>query len=141
MASQRKGVSPLVAVVALIGITLIISGILTSYATRFTSTKLSQLQECSDAGVIIQGARYESGTEELFLYVKNRGNMDLAFDVIFTKDDSVITQDPGTYDTAAGQLNTFTVTNVTSNLKEVTIQSQECPGVQDTMQKYWITGM
>ena len=141
MASKRRGVSPIVAIIALIGITLIVSGIITSYATRFTTGRLSQLQECTDANVIIQGARYESSSGNLILYVKNRGNIDLTLDVLLTNDIGEITQDPDNHTTTAGHLGTFTISGVSSNLKEVTVQSQECPGVQDTMHKYWITGM
>jgi FlaG/FlaF family flagellin (archaellin) len=144
MANQRKGVSPLVAVVALIGITLIISGILTSYATRFTSTKLSQLQECSDASVIIQGARLDSGV--LYLYVKNRGNIDLDFDVLITKNNGEIWQPTtGNYNTSAGQLTTFTIndegTNDVDDTREATIQAKECTNVQDFIASNFITGM
>jgi len=144
MAEQKKGVSPLVAVVALIGITLIISGILTSYATRFTSTRLSQLQECTDAGVIIQGARLQGGT--LYLYVKNRGNINLDFDVLITKDNGEIWQPSGNFNTSAGQLTTFTIvdqgtTHLVADTREATIQAKQCSNVQDFISSSFITGL
>ena len=141
---RLKGISPLVAVVALIGITLIISGILTSYATRFTTNQLSQLQECTDASVIIQGARYENGT--LYLYVKNRGSVDLSFDVLMTKNNGEIWQaqaTTGNFSVSAGQLSTFTVNDVGLNdvddTKEATIQARECRNVQDFISSSFIT--
>jgi len=136
-----KGISPLVAVVALIGITLIISGIITSFATRYTRTTVSELQQCSSAGVIIQGARYESGSQTLYLYVKNRGTTDLSFDVLLKKTNGEISQATGNFNVSAGKLATFTLNNVGTDLEEVTIQSKECKGVQDLIQKRWITGM
>ncbi len=138
---KMKGISPLVAVVALIGVTLIISGIIVNFATRWTTGTISELQKCSEAGVIIQGARYDSGTQNLFLYVKNRGSMDLSFDVTLKKNDGSVSEAPGTYNTTAGQLSTFTISGVGTDLSEVVIQSRECQGVQDFIQKRWITGM
>ncbi|MHA2065613.1 MAG: archaellin/type IV pilin N-terminal domain-containing protein [Candidatus Thorarchaeota archaeon] len=143
MVNERKGISPLVAVVALIGITLIISGILTSYATRFTTERLYQLQECTDASVIIQGARYQSGT--LSLYVKNRGDINLDFDVLITKNSGEIWQAGGPFNTTAGQLTTFSVVDQSghsvSDTREATIQAKECSNVQDFIAKNFITGL
>ncbi len=138
---KRKAISPLVAVVALIGITLIISGMLVNYATRLTTGTLTQIKQCSDAGVIIQGARYDSSTGNLFLYVKNRGTVDLSFNVYIKKTNGEIIQVPDIYNTTAGQLSTFTITNPGVDIDEVTVQSIECMGVQDFISRRFITGM
>ena len=116
----------------------VISGILTSYATRFTSTQLSQLQECTDASVIIQGARYSGYTLEL--YVKNRGNINLTFDALITKLDGVVTQPGGPYPTEAGRLTTFQITT-DDQIKEATIQAKECSNVQDFISRNFISGL
>ena len=137
----RKAISPLVAVVAIIGITLVISGVLTSYATRFTTGRLTQIQDCTGVSVTIQGARYDRSSEDLFLYVKNRGGIELTFDVTLIKEDGSMNQSSGAFTAQPGQLSTLQISGVKTDLSEVSIQSAECPGILDIMQKQWITGM
>jgi flagellin-like protein len=134
-----KGVSPLVAVITLIAFTLIIAGFLANWATQFTQRQTQQIQYCLGAEAIIQGATYDTGT--LNLYVNNRGDVDLNFDILLTYDDGSVEKPSGTFAVDAGELATFAVSSVPSNLTEATIQSQECRSAQDFVGRSWINGL
>ena len=137
---SKKGVSPLIAVIVLIAFTLIVAGMLATWASRFARETLPTT-ECFNIDVIIQGATYDTPTSTLNLYVKNRGTMDLNFDTLFKYQNGTITQAGQTYTVNGGQLRTFTFTGISNTLEEATIQSQECANVQDLIQRQWITGL
>lgn len=137
---SKKGVSPLIAVIVLIAFTLIVAGMLATWASRFARETLPTT-ECFNIDVIIQGATYDNPTSTLNLYVKNRGTMDLTFDTLFKYQNGTITQAGQTYTVNGGQLRTFTFTGISNTLEEATIQSQECANVQDLIQRQWITGL
>lgn len=137
---SKKGVSPLIAVIVLIAFTLIVAGMLATWASRFARETLPTT-ECFNIDVIIQGATYDTPTSTLNLYVKNRGTMDLNFDTLFKYQNGTITQASQTYTVNGGQLRTFTFTGISNTLEEATIQSQECANVQDLIQRQWITGL
>lgn len=137
---RKKGVSPLIAVIVLIAFTLIVAGMLATWASRFARDTLPTT-ECFNIDVIIQGATYESSTSTLNLYVKNRGTMELTFDTLLKYQNGTITQAGQEYTVDGGQLRTFTFSGVSNTLEEATIQSQECTNVQDLIQRQWITGL
>jgi flagellin-like protein len=137
---NKKGVSPLIAVIVLIAFTLIVAGMLATWASRFARETLPTT-ECFNIDVIIQGATYDDPTNTLNLYVKNRGTIQLTFDTLLKYQNGTIIQAPDSYAVDANQLRTFTFTGISNTLDEVTIQSQECTNVQDLIQRQWITGL
>ena len=137
---NRKGVSPLIAVIVLIAFTLIVAGMLATWASRFARETLPTT-ECFNIDVIIQGATYDSPTSTLNLYVKNRGTIQLTFDTLIKYQNGTITQAGQSYTVDANQLRTFTFTGISNTVDEVTIQSQECTNVQDLIRRQWITGI
>ena len=137
--NHRKGVSPLVAVITLIAFTLIIAGFLANWATTFTTRQTQAIQECLGAEAIIQGATYSSGT--LNLYVNNRGDLDLTFDVLLTFENGTVSKDSGGYEIDAADLGTISISNVASSLTEASIESRECRSAQDFVGKSWINGL
>ncbi len=143
MAGKRnlKGVSPLVAVITLIAVTLIIAGFLANWATQLTESQIRDAQRCLGAEAIIQGATYDSGTDELRVYVNNRGDVDLTFDVLLTFDDGSVTKPSNEWSAEAGELITITISDVSDTLTEVSVESQECRGAQDFVGKSWINGL
>lgn len=136
----RKGVSPLIAVIVLIAFTLIVAGMLATWASRFARETLPTT-DCFNIDVIIQGATYDPGTSTLNLYVKNRGTIALTFDTLLKYQNGTITQAGQTYTADANQLRTFTFTGISNTLEEATIQSQECTSVQDFIKRQFITGL
>ena len=137
---NRKGVSPLIAVIVLIAFTLIVAGMLATWASRFARETLPTT-ECFNIDVIIQGATYDSPTSTLNLYVRNRGTIELTFDTLIKYQNGTITQTGQTYTVDANQLRTFTFTGIPNTVDEVTIQSQECTSVQDFIKRQYITGI
>jgi flagellin-like protein len=138
---KRKGVSPLVAVITLIAFTLIIAGFLANWATQFTQRQTQQIELCLGAEAIIQGATYDADNDVLNLYVNNRGDVDLTFDVILTYDDGSVTKSDSSYSIDSGDLGTITMNNVPGNLTEASIESQECRSAQDFVGRSWINGL
>jgi flagellin-like protein len=138
---KRKGISPLVAVIMLIALTLIISGILATWVTQLAQSQRNALEYCLSSSVLIQGAKYNAGTQTLSLYVDNRGKVDLNFTIILKYSDGTITKDSTLVPVEAGKLGTITQTGVVNTLSEATIQSDECPGAQDFVQRRSIKGL
>jgi flagellin-like protein len=141
MKRKRKGVSPLIAVIVLIAFTLIVAGMLATWASRFARQTLPQT-DCFSVDVLIQGATYEPSTSTLNLYVKYRkGTAPLTFDTIFKYQNGTIYQSGQTYTLDPGQLTTFTFTGIPNTLDEATIQSRECTTAQDFIERQFITGL
>jgi flagellin-like protein len=139
---NRKGISPLVGVVMLIAVTLIVSGILATWVTQLAESQRGILQYCIDADVILQGARYDDTTQTLYLYVDNRGTVDLSFTRFMEfSDDTAPVKNSTIVKVPAGELVTITEGNVPDTLSEVTIQSEECKGIQDLLQRRGIKGL
>ncbi len=137
-----KGLSPLVAVIVLIGITLIVAGIVATYTQQLTQRQFSTVAECSQGKVIIQGATYNDATDTLNLFVYNYGRINLTFNTLLTKLDGSVTKVTTTNFAPAGEITTFTIGSVANDLREATIQSAECQGaIQDLIPSTFIKGM
>lgn len=139
----RKGISPLIAVIMLIAFTMIIAGILATWTTNFAQRQRVQIEFCSDAGAYIQGGTYNPaspGTLNLIIY--NNGKVPLSFVGILKYKNGTVERYPTTLDNVtATSIKTFTMTGVSSDLEQATIQSKECAGVQDLLYYYNIRGM
>ncbi|RLJ09775.1 MAG: hypothetical protein DRP15_02485 [Candidatus Aenigmatarchaeota archaeon] len=138
---MKKGVSPLIAVIMLIAFTMIVAGILATWTTNYARQQYATFQACSEAKAYIQGGSYDPSTQTLNVVVYNNGKVDLNFIVLLTYKDGTVTKYPTEFNVSAGDVRTFTLTGVSSNLQEVTIQSKECPGAQDLLQYTYIKGL
>ena len=137
-----KGVSPLVAVIVLIGITLIVAGIVATYTQQLAQRQFSTVAECSQAKVIIQGATYDETLQQLKLIVYNYGRIDLNFNTLVTFLDGSVIKAPDTTLVGSGEIVTITLDSITSNIREATIQSEECQGtIQDLIPSTFIKGV
>jgi len=136
---MKKGVSPLIAVIMLIAVTMIVAGIVVTFAEQFASRQRTNIELCSEAKAVIQGGSYNAGT--LNLIVQNYGKVDLTFSVFFTYQNDSVAKAPSDITLTAQNINTFSFTGIYDNLQEVTIQSAECPGVQDLLQYFYIKGL
>jgi flagellin-like protein len=138
----KKGISPLIAVIMLIAFTMIIAGILATWTTNFANRQRVQIEFCSEAGAYIQGGTYDSATETLSLVVFNNGKVPLNFIGIITyKNGTVVRHPTDLTDVAAGNIKTFAMSGVSSDVEQATIQSKECQGVQDLLYYYNIRGL
>jgi flagellin-like protein len=136
----RKGISPLIAVIMLIAFTMIIAGILATWTTNFAQNQRAKIELCSEAGAYIQGGTYDTGTLNLIIY--NNGKVPLSFVGILKYKNGTVVRYPTTLDDVnATSIRTFTMSGVSSDLEQATIQSKECAGVQDLLYYYNIRGM
>jgi len=138
---RMKGISPLIAVIMLIAFTMIIAGILATWTTNFATRQRVQIEFCSEASAYIQGGTYDSGTQALNLIIFNNGKVPLSFIGILTYKNGTIIKHADTVNVTAGNIQTFTMSGVSSDLEQATIQSKECVGVQDLLYYYNIRGM
>lgn len=75
---MRKGISPLVAAVLLIAVTMTIAGILSYWASSYVKVRLEEKQnetimiECSGADFDIYSVMYDSSTQNLTLILHNK---------------------------------------------------------------------
>ena len=138
---NRKGISPLVAVIMLIALTLIVSGMLATWVQQLAESQRRSLDYCLDASILIQGARYDSGAQRLFLYVDNRGKVDLNFTTLYTYSDGSVTKNDTKVGIAAGELGIIQEDNIQNTLLEATVIADECGGAQDFIQRRGIKGL
>jgi len=71
-----KGISPLVATVLLIAVTMTIAGALAYWASSLVSTTLP-LGECASASIAIQSKNYMPDTQILVMFLRNSGPSEL----------------------------------------------------------------
>lgn len=150
-----KAVSPIIAVLLLIGITLAIGGLVASFVTTIVNNQQAQsltAQQCSDAKVILQNGIYDAASDNLTIIVYNYGGVNLAFrpTVQYSNPSlhSQLVQTFPTFSIAAGAIQTVPLANVQSDIDHVTIQSVacnppclRCPGAQDILLSTNIRGL
>jgi flagellin-like protein len=159
---ERKGLSPLIAVIMLIAFTLIVGAVVASWATHFAQ-QLFEKDRCIDARVRLMGATYDSEADSLNLRIYNLGRVDLRFRAMLLYPGTQHIYDK-TADVRAGQPVVFTMTspycwancttdspvyaNITDDLQQVLIESDECSppcyqcyGARDLLLDIDITGL
>ncbi len=135
-----KGVSPIIAVIVLIMFTLVIAGILASWATQFAQSQRRQFETCIDAKVLIRGATYNSTTKQLTLVIYNWGKTDLTLATLIDYQNGTASKYPDKVTVTEGDIRNV-VMGLPSNIDSVTVQAEECPGVQDFIRKANINGL
>ena len=132
---MQKGLSPLVATVLLIAVTMTTAGIIAYWASSFTraglpsKNKTSSLESCTGADFSIYYQTYNSTTKNLVLVLQNTGQADLSLtNVSFLYPDGTLDSKVLNSVLPQGSLKSFTITNVTSGYKSYTIFTN-CPNV------------
>lgn len=137
-----KGISPLVAVIMLIAFTMVVAGILASWASQFALTQRAQIQTCSGAYIFLQHGVYYNSTNILDLIVWNNGDVPLSgFTVLVTHTNDSASSHAQTINISSGAIETISVENLGSDIKQVVVRSDECRGAQDMLLKYNIKGL
>ena len=139
--TRLKGISPLVAVILLIAFTLVVAGILAGWATQFARQQQRGIEYCLDAQVFIYSGNYNNGILNLVVY--NQGEVDLTFKTLLSYKNGSIVMYNVTKGVSAGTIETLALSdpNNFSNLSEVTIQAEKCPGAQDFLEARNINGL
>jgi len=131
-----KGISPIVAAVLLIAITMTLAGALALWATKLVGEKLPSPEtevECKLANLDFLSCKYNSTTKNVTFTLTNRRNVELrnltAF--VYYTNGSVSTgvELNGTLKTGTEAIKTFSLTGVSSDFSSIIIKTH-CPDVE-----------
>lgn len=140
MYMMRKGISPLIATIMLIAFTMVVAGIIAGWATQFVTQSRSELQFCSKAQMLIQRAYYANGTLTLALF--NTGDVPLnGFAVRITYNNETITSEKFEDLNISYQDIKTAVVFTDDTLKQIAVQSLQCRGAQDMINRYDVQGI
>lgn len=138
---KRKGISPIIAAVLLVAVSLSVVAIFSGWApnlvrdiTEETSNSTLQTLNCDQASVDVRSAFYNSSSSELTVTVRNTDNTGLNDLIVaaFDSNDQVIEQKPGV-NLSSGELDSTTLSGVSETPSYVQAFSKECGNVQDRL--------
>lgn len=134
---SRKGISPLVASVLLIAITMSIAGMLAYWASTYVSTALpgknQTSQECNFMDFIIEDCKYDSSAGSLRIIVKNIRTVTingLNLQIFYpngTISPPIVLKDKISPGELKGFLLDQSQTNISSDFSKISLTSIECP--------------
>lgn len=135
---MKKAVSPLVAAVLLIAVTMTIAALLSYWASGFIKQRTSEWEErspggeCTFANFKIYSCLY-SGTDSSFrVILENLRDVELKNITAFViYDNGTVGSQSGFSSLPGGQIQTYTFSGVNSNYQELTIKTH-CPDVRQT---------
>jgi flagellin-like protein len=130
-----KGLSPIIAAVILIAITMTIAGILSFWATGFMKSKLSEVENttqdtgCLAAEFVVYSSTYNNRTKILYIIVDNRRAVDLVLEnlYIFYPDNKLDTK-PINMELKSNEVKQLNITNVAEGFTNAKIKSS-CPDI------------
>jgi flagellin-like protein len=132
-----RGISPLVASVLLIGVTMTIAGALAFWASSFVTGKIETtknttqfFEKCAAANFGIYSYFYNSATKSLTLLLENRANVQLAITGInfIYPNGTVDFKNISLTLSVGGALSSYTVTDVEPGYQKFRVLS-ECPNM------------
>ncbi len=139
MKTKLKAISPLIAVIMLIAFTMVVAGILAAWAVRFSTTQKEELQFCSRAQLLIQNGYIQSNT--LYLAVYNTGRVPLSgFTMIAKYENGTVVNSNINQNISAQDIKTFSMSIDNNKIETAAIQSVQCAGAQDMLDKFNIKG-
>ena len=132
---MQKGISPLVATVLLIAVTMTIAAIIAYWASSFTRSSLpsenrtTSMESCAGADFNIYYQTYNSTTKNLVIVLQNTGSASLTItNITFIYPDGSLESKIISMSLPESSLKSYTLSNVTSGYKSYTIFTN-CPNV------------
>lgn len=133
---RTKGISPLIAAVLLIAVTMTIAGVLAFWASSFVQQGLEQSSnqtvatECNFGNFLVDACSYDSGTGRLTLILNNIATVDLKNVTAYAiYPDGTLNQTTLAGDTlTSGSLRSYVATGVTPGFNTINIRTH-CPNV------------
>lgn len=135
-----KGISPLIATVLLIAVTMTLAGVLAYWASTFVKSGLEVSSnqtvstECNFGNFVVEACSYDNAAQKVSFILNNIGTVGLSNITVFTiyPDNSLnFTQLNGTL--PSSRLVPFTVNGVVPGFSKLTIRTS-CPNVfEDTI--------
>jgi flagellin-like protein len=136
-----KGISPILASVLLLAVTISVAGVFSGWApslaqtvTEQTGNQTEQRLACNQASAEFISVNYDSGNSEVNLALRNDGGEDFSelILVAFNSEDNLLAQENISVD--AGNVANTTISNVNSAPSYVNLYAQECSDVTDTIE-------
>ena len=126
-----KGISPLVAAVLLIAVTMTIAGILAYWASSFVRSSLPAINntdtECAGSNFNVYLASYNSTTKNFTVMLENTGKYNIKISSIdFFYPDKIENHNISEILPVSGAVNRFVVGDVTANYEKYRVVSS-CP--------------
>jgi len=131
-----KGISPLIASVLLIAITMTLAAILASFVSNYTRQQLSSLPSCVGGNIIFSSADYPKWSVGSITAVIEAENVDLetfTFEVLLVNDTILTSSDTMGTSIPAGGAGTVKSSNLgvaQADISKVRITAGNCPGVK-----------
>jgi len=136
----KKGISPILASVLLLAVTISVAGVFSGWAPNLAESITSQTENqtqqrisCNEASAEFISASYDSANSEVNTALRNTGNTD--FDelilVAFDSDDGLMAQT--NISVAAGTVANTAISGVNSEPAYLNLYSQECGDVSGTI--------
>jgi flagellin-like protein len=128
-----KGISPLVASVLLIAITMTVAGVLALWATGFVKERTGAFNatspECDFAHFRIYSCTYNSNTSTINLILNNEGNVELkSLTAFIIYSNNSVSETPLTGTLPPNTLKSYSIPGVASDYTSLTIRTH-CPQV------------
>jgi archaellum component FlaF (FlaF/FlaG flagellin family) len=112
------------------------------YFPNENALRMQASPDCSHARAYIKEGEYDSRTHVLKLEISNTGKINLSFSGFLTYKNGTLVRYLSSLDNVmAGETMTVEMVGVEPGLNQATIQSKECPEVQDLVYYYDIKGM
>lgn len=130
---SRKGISPLVAAVLLIAVTMTIAGVLAYWATTFVKTQTTTFQnesvasECSFANLVVHSCSYSTNASQIALILDNVGRIelkDMVAQVVYSNNSVADHRLNGTL--PGNLLRSYTLTGVSPDYRSLVVKTN-CP--------------
>jgi flagellin-like protein len=134
---RTKGISPLIAAVLLIAVTMTIAGVLAFWASSFVQQGLEQSSnqtvatECNFGNFLVDACSYDAGTGRLTLILNNIATVDLKNITAYTiYPDGTLNKTNLAGDIlVSGSLKSYVATGVVPGFNSISIRTH-CPNVE-----------
>lgn len=135
---NKKGISPILASVLLLAVTISVAGVFSGWApnlaqtvTEQTGNQTEQRLACNQASAEFISANYDSGNSEIDVALRNDGGADFneLILVAFDSNDNLLAQ--SNISIEAGNVDNTSISNVNSAPSYVNLYAQECSDVTD----------
>lgn len=137
----KKGISPILASVLLLAVTISVAGVFSGWAPNLTQAVLGQTEnqtehrlDCNQASAEFISATYDSTNSEVTTALRNNGRADFEelILVAFDSDDNLMAQTNVSVN--AGSVENTVISSVSSEPAYVNLYSQQCGDVSDTIE-------
>jgi len=132
-----KGISPLIAAVLLIAVTMTIAGVLAYWASTFVQSGLQQsanqtvATECNFGNFVVNACSYNAATSKMTFILDNIGTVHLSNITVFVVyPDNTLNSTSVAGDLPSGTLRSYSVDAVAGGFSTVRIRTQ-CPNVDE----------